>query len=200
MKHIVAICLFIAAAMLAPTAVPAQLPEPTRSVTLYSSEAGELLRGPSLVSFLRNETRGMWESGPGSMDVCYGNLRVGSDWNWFFIGTKAQEDRSVIRDLGWGHWRTLEAVPPLCPRPVLEAGQTRRVTVDASGDSKALSPEGYIVKAVEGHMYVMRLKDETTDQYVVFRVERLGADETCVLTWQLVPHPKTGPDCETRIK
>ncbi|HEX7957139.1 MAG TPA: hypothetical protein VF508_09360, partial [Pyrinomonadaceae bacterium] len=45
------------------------------------------------------------------------------------------------------------------------------------------------LKAVAGHMYVMRVVDETEDFYVLFRVESLVRGDNCTITWKRVPPP-----------
>ena len=46
------------------------------------------------------------------------------------------------------------------------------------------------VKAVPGHMYVIRVVDGTVDFYVLFRVESLVRGDNCTITWKRVPPPR----------
>jgi len=43
---------------------------------------------------------------------------------------------------------------------------------------------------VQGHMYVVHTRNNSTDLYSVFRVEWLEAGDQCVLSWVNVPSPE----------
>lgn len=45
------------------------------------------------------------------------------------------------------------------------------------------------VKAVPGHVYVMRIVDAEQDFYVLFRVESLVRGDNCTISWKRVPTP-----------
>lgn len=45
------------------------------------------------------------------------------------------------------------------------------------------------VRAVVGHMYVMRVVYETDDFYVLFRVEHIERGSSCTISWMHVPAP-----------
>jgi hypothetical protein len=45
------------------------------------------------------------------------------------------------------------------------------------------------VKAVVGHVYVLRVVDGGDDFYVLFRVESLARGDNCTITWKRVPPP-----------
>jgi hypothetical protein len=51
------------------------------------------------------------------------------------------------------------------------------------------------VKAVVGHMYVIRVVDGGEDFYVLFRVDALARGDNCTITWKRVPPPdaQAGP-------
>ena len=53
-----------------------------------------------------------------------------------------------------------------------------------------VAPEGVLVRAVVGHMYVVHSKDENRDLYVMFRVEAVKPGDECTLTWRQVPSPE----------
>ena len=78
-----------------------------------------------------------FESGPsqarsGSCDLRYGYLYVGDELDWF-ESSAAQNDRSVIRDLGSHRWLDDFEVRRIEPLPRLKPGEQRSFTVDASG-------------------------------------------------------------------
>jgi hypothetical protein len=65
-------------------------------------------------------------------DFLYGNMRVGEDWDWFFVsGDKGV--RTKIVSLGKKDWTDLLKVPVVEPYPLLKPGEQRSVMVDASG-------------------------------------------------------------------
>ena len=45
------------------------------------------------------------------------------------------------------------------------------------------------VKAIAGHMYVIRVVNETDDFYVLFRVEEIERGSKCTISWRMVPAP-----------
>ena len=49
------------------------------------------------------------------------------------------------------------------------------------------------VKAVVGHMYVIRVVDEENDFYVLFRVEALVRGDNCTISWKRIPAPAADP-------
>ena len=53
-----------------------------------------------------------------------------------------------------------------------------------------VAPEGVLVRAVVGHMYVVHSKDENRGLYVMFRVEAVKPGDECTLTWRQVPSPE----------
>lgn len=45
------------------------------------------------------------------------------------------------------------------------------------------------VKAIPGHMYVIRVVNEVDDFYVAFRVEEVERGSNCTISWRIVPAP-----------
>jgi hypothetical protein len=69
------------------------------------------------------------------------------------------------------------------------------ITVNASAGEydkwvQQAAQEGIFVKAVVGHMYVLRAKNLQSDYYVLFRVESLQRGDSCTISWRRVPSPK----------
>lgn len=46
------------------------------------------------------------------------------------------------------------------------------------------------VKAIVGHMYVIRVVDDTQDFYALFRVEALERGDYCVVSWKIIDAPQ----------
>ncbi len=89
-----------------------------------------------------------------------------------------------MKDLGTLDWPQVTSVPVLPARaaPLTGAIRFRARTF--------VAPEGSIVHAVPGHMYVLHVKDEGADYYVMFRVEEVTPAGECRMSWKRVPSPE----------
>lgn len=102
---------------------------PRRRVTLYSPNKYSHDMRYTFFNF----KKGSWALGGEGGDVLgYGLLYVGEYYDWFET-SGSRGSRSVIRDLGAHAWRDAFIVPVVEPLPKLKEGETRRLTVDASG-------------------------------------------------------------------
>jgi hypothetical protein len=173
----------------------AQAPAPAHRVTLYSCPNSPKAVGPSQLSFERGDTGLADTQYDRDFDLYYGSLHAGDDCDWFFIGIGRADERSVLRDLGPMKWKNVTSTPVVCPRPRLQQGEVPTEGLDTPASSRGDSPDGYFIKAVLGHMYVMRIKTDTRDQYVLFRVEELERRTQCTLKWRSVPHPDSQKEC-----
>lgn len=116
-------------------------------------------------------------------DIRFGGLTVNGDNNWLEIAER-RGTHSVLKDLGAMDWADVKSVPLLAPSPLPHTGMlTHR--------NRTVGPEEVIVRAVVGHMYVLRVKDRKTDYYVMFRVEAIDPVGACTLSWKRVPAPKS---------
>ena len=160
-------------------------------------------------SFCLNFKSGLSPSLAEPCDLRYGLLAINNDFDWLQIST-SRESRGVIKDLGAYSWKDQFEVPVLTPLARLGPGQPRDVSIDVSGGdgaagSPGLSPivasrqrqrfEGKpkidpaFVKAITGHIYAVRVVDEKSDYYALFRIDSLG-DGTCSISWRVIPSPK----------
>ena len=123
-------------------------------------------------------------------DLGYGFIRIG-DEDWLRVSTIG-DSRSVIKDLGKFGWSDSFRVPVLEPLPELKAGENRRITIDSSADTHKAWKEStdIFAKAEVEHMYVVHVKDKERDFYVLFRVEELGQEEYCKISWKRVATPE----------
>lgn len=127
-------------------------------------------------------------------DLTYGAPYIGADQDWFKASTFGN-DRHFIRDLGGLNWSDEIQVPVLSPRPESLGTKENPITVNASAGEydkwvQQAAQEGIFVKAVVGHMYVLRAKNLQSDYYVLFRVESLQRGDSCTISWRRVPSPK----------
>lgn len=124
-----------------------------------------------------------WELG-------YGFMRISNE-DWLTVRT-GREQRSVMKELGKYNWSDTFNVPVLEPLPRLLEGEQRHITVDSSADTHAAwaNSTTHFAKAKVGHMYVVHVKDEEADFYVLFRVEQLEQGERCTISWKRIPTPE----------
>lgn len=142
---------------------------------------------------LRNdESDRDWHLG-GDWDLGYGFVIGDDDW---FILNNYSDNRTVIKDLGALNWSDSIHAPPLEPLPLLPKAERRpmngyvesfRLLMDLSGNT---NKSNIMAKVVIGHMYLMRLKDEETDLYAMFRVEKFVQGSYCRISWALIPSPQ----------
>jgi hypothetical protein len=185
----------------------APAPQGLERVTLYSlnkypSDYGRALFSFKSGAFVRNLD--LW-------DLNYGSLYVGDEWDWFSVSL-ATNARTAARDLGELNWGDGFNVPVIEPFPKLKEGETRTIKVDSSGADGADGADGdgklrpklgspkkrsgvpivdpVFVKAILGHMYVVRVVDNDSDFYVLFRVEALERGDYCTISWQRIPSPE----------
>jgi len=121
-------------------------------------------------------------------DLCYGFLAI-ADEDWFTLHFSA---RSVIKDIGERNWDDPGTIPVLEPLPPFPKDQPRHITIDASGDTHEAwaKTTKIFAKVVVGHMYVLHIKDDDDDFYVLFRVEELEQNKRCAISWRRIPSPE----------
>jgi hypothetical protein len=123
-------------------------------------------------------------------DLGYGFLAI-AEQDWFVLNRSA-ENRSVIKDLGERSWDNPGTIPTLEPLPILPKGERRQITVDSSGDTHRTwaKTTNLFAKVLVGHMYVLHIKNENDDSYVLFRVEELEQGKRCTISWRRIPSPE----------
>ena len=163
----------------------------TQRVTLYPPQDAVTAtydEGRACLSFrygmVKQFTREEWDLG-------YGLLRI-DEQDWFRVNS-SHGSRSVMKDLGELKWDDAISPPRLEPLPELPKGERREIGVDASADTHAqwAKTTQIFAKAELGHMYLVHVKDEMADFYVMFRVEDLEQNNHCTISWRLVPTPES---------
>jgi hypothetical protein len=125
-------------------------------------------------------------------DLGYGFIRI-ADEDWLMVGSSATAgQRSVMKELGAHNWSDSVDLPVLEPLAKLKEGERRQITVDSSADTHAAWAESttQFAKAKVGHMYLMHVKNDEADFYVLFRVDQLEQGEQCTISWKLIPAPE----------
>jgi len=111
-------------------------------------------------------------NGPEVQKLCY------NDWDIMFGNgtspdtldvTIGSDDRSRIRDLGRHKWddKYEPGRLPAYEEPEREPS----------------------VKAVEGHLYLVHVRDNNSDSYAMFRVEKLDPGKSVDISWKVIPPP-----------
>ncbi|HEV2762196.1 MAG TPA: hypothetical protein VGV38_04310, partial [Pyrinomonadaceae bacterium] len=116
----------------------------------------------------------------------YGSFTYDGDSDWIQI-PRGHDSLSRIKDLGRLGWTDVYDVPFL---PALQVPYDGALMLSSRGGALVLSPEDTIVKAVAGHLYLVRVKDRETDLYAMFRIESLKPSEECHISWKVVPSPE----------
>jgi len=158
-----------------------------RQITLFSPLGNNHDSTRSAVNFETGEL-GVHSNQPRTeYDLKFGTLMINNDNNWFEVG----DSRSRIADLGKKAWADLQETPSF-PSPKLKTQPSLSPpkVVDASAGSKAISPYNQFVQAFIGHMYLMRALKGGKVSYIMFRVEKLETNFSCLLSWKAVPPPK----------
>lgn len=163
----------------------------TPTVTLYppmDSVTKKYDEGKSCFSFKRGLLKEITKS-DFEWDLGYGFLSVGEE-EWFTLHF-GRENRSVIKDMGEFDWDKPITIPALEPRPVIEKGSEKPITIDASADTHKAwaAPTNNMAKVALHHMYALHLKDATDDFYVLFRVEELEPHKHCTISWRRADVP-----------
>jgi hypothetical protein len=127
-------------------------------------------------------------------NLAYGLLRL-AEQDWFTLDP-SRETRSVIRDLGARTWEDSIEIPVLKPRPVVSEGQPHAIVVEPPSNILDAWEKDEMIQAkvALGHMYLLHVKDESSDFYAMFRVERFKQNEYCTISWRLVPSPRTSEE------
>jgi len=156
-------------------------------ITLFSPIGHNHDTTRTAVNFETGE-RGFSPNQPaGRFDMSFGTLMINSDNNWFEV----RDSRSRIADLGKKQWADFRETPSF-PK----AKETRQPSlnppkvVDASAGSTNYSPYNQFVQARLDHMYLLRVLKAGKVVYVMFRVEQLESNSTCLISFKAVPPPK----------
>jgi hypothetical protein len=161
---------------------------PLKRIKLYSPRAsGGYDEGKAGFNFKagarKEDAKGKWDLGYGFAAINY------EDW---FILWSSNETRTVIKDLGAFKWTDKFQIPVLEPLPKLPKGESRQIVVDASADTgkKWERTTNIMAKVVVGHIYLLRVKNDKSDFYALFRVEDLEQGQHCTITWKRIAAPK----------
>jgi hypothetical protein len=127
-------------------------------------------------------------------DLGYGFLTIANE-DWLMVGTTGTDKRSVIKELGAYKWSDTFETPVLEPLPELKKGERRQITVDSSADTHQqwAKSTSYFVKSTVGHMYLVHVKDNDSDFYVLFRIAELEQGDHGTISWKRIPTPESLP-------
>jgi len=120
--------------------------------------------------------------------LLYGSLSMNGDSDWFSVSAGGF-NLTRINDLGAKQWAEVVDTPYVSVAPHANAG----IRVPRPGESYEESSEGRITKVVLGHLYVIHIKYDNEDYYVLLRVDELVPSDRCTISWRVVPPPKGWP-------
>ena len=125
-------------------------------------------------------------------DVTYGGMSVEKDGMFYPDWIRVVDSRSMMVDLGEKEWAAFKETPPF-PQPKYQHPPlpltNRPIVVDVSGDSREVSPYRQVIEVKTAHMYLARVSHGNKVFYVMFRVESLSSQQSCVLSFKLVKPP-----------
>ena len=158
---------------------------PTQTVTLLS-QAKRNDYGKAIFNFALG-LRGDAPSVRNKFDLRYGGITDNGDNHWFAVAMGGSSSR-LLKDLGELNWSDVYYVPVLFTSAVPHSGAVSWSF--KQGKVAQISPEGVNIRAVKDHMYVMHVKDDGADFYVMLRVESLEPEGECTISWKRVPSPE----------
>lgn len=158
---------------------------PTQTVTLLS-QAQRNDYGKAIFNFALG-VRGDAPSVRNIYDLRYGGITDNGDNHWFDVAMGGGSSRA-LKDLGELNWPDVYYVPVLFVSAVPHSGPVSWSF--KQGKVAQISPEGVNVRAVKNHMYVMHVKDDDSDFYVMLRVDSLEPEGECTISWKRVPSPE----------
>ena len=124
-------------------------------------------------------------------DLGYGFASISNE-DWLMVGTTGADKRSVMKELGEYKWSDSFKTPALEPLPELKEGERRQITVDSSADTHRqwAKTTSHFAKAKAGYMYLVHVKDDQADFYVLFRVEEIEQGDHCTISWRQILTPE----------
>jgi len=122
-------------------------------------------------------------------DLLYGSISLNGDRDWFTVAF-GRGDRSRIKELGELNWTDHIEIPVL-PACSEEDDSCTRVMFPSRSSGKSFTEvNAHVARAAIGRMYLVHKKNRDADFYALFRVEALEPNETCRISWKLIPSPE----------
>ena len=117
-----------------------------------------------------------------SYSIVYGGLSLGGDSQWLQLTASPNGGMGWLTDLGELHWTEVDQMPALFLKPIPQG-----ITISNFGGETIVLPQGFIVKAVAGHIYAVHIEDDRTEYRAIFRVESIDSGVECKLSWKRIP-------------
>lgn len=136
-------------------------------------------------------------------DFRYGVVQSSDEPDWFTVSTESPIRTNMI-GLGAYSWEENPKLPNLEPYPIGPREQKVEFSpeeiakpeegISSSGrplikPAKILETNSQVVKAVEGHMYLLRVRDDIHDFYVLMRVDKIIPGKSVTITWRWFASP-----------
>lgn len=121
--------------------------------------------------------------------LLYGSISMNHDSDWFSV-SMGGPNRTRIEDLGAKQWTEVSDTPYVTVAPRSSEG----IRAPRPDESYEKSSEGRVTRVVLGHLYVIHIKYDNEDYYVMLRVDELVPSDRCTISWRVVPPPKRWPN------
>ena len=121
-------------------------------------------------------------------DLRYGGRSENGDMDWFEVST-GEHSWSQIKDLGAADWSDIHEVPVLFASVIPHNNGMSEIY--RAGKVVQRSPEGVLVKAISGHIYLLHSKHDKVDFYVLLRIEEMKPSDECTISWKIVRSPES---------
>ena len=158
-----------------------------KEATLFSPLGNNLDQTRGFLNFETGEIGVLHSQSLKDFDLAFGTMAINSDNNWFEV----RDSRSRITDLGAKDWSDFKETPPFPKAKVkTQPSLNPPKVVDASAGSREISPYNQFIPTKFAHMYLMRVLKSGKVIYIMFRVERLDTQKSCLLSWKKVPPPR----------
>jgi hypothetical protein len=116
--------------------------------------------------------------------LIYGTYSFNQDSDWFSVSGGGPE-LTRIKDLGAKQWKDVSATPFVPVTPHTTSG----IRSPRPNELYEETSEGRVTRVVLGHLYVIHIKGDKEDFYVMLRVDELTPSDQCTISWRAVPPP-----------
>jgi VWFA-related protein len=131
-----------------------------------------------------------------SYSIVYGGLSLAGDNRWLQLTASPNGGWGWLVDLGEMNWSDVDRMPALGLKPIPQG-----ITITQFGGETIVLPQGFIVKAVAGHIYAVHIEDDRKEYRAIFRVESIDSGGECKLSWKHIPSKwALGPGTGTQAK
>jgi hypothetical protein len=168
---------------------PGYLENGLRTITLYSRIGHHIsdygATGFNFTHGLRSDDELWLPITHNSAEILYGSIALNGDSDWFSV-SMGGDNPSKITDLGVLDWSDIKSIPELPATPPTTEGIRGPAL---HGDPEVMT-ENRVTNAVDGHLYLVHIKNAQTNIYAMFKIVELVPSDNCTISWKLVKAPE----------